>query len=242
MRPIVPLTGTLLALLLSACSSSGDRPPAAPTPTPQSTRPAPSVVASATSTATPTETSVATPTATPRGLIGFAFSATVTDVLGVADVRLVAGDTITGTFTFDPASRDASDLNPNQGYYPQHAPTGVAISLGDRDFRADVTSFPAYAIEIENDEMSLPTVRDRLRWVAGDPSLAGALAFDNLQAIFTLDDPSAVAFSNDTLPTELDSAAFSGLLFVNGVQIEEDLADFVWTVRAVVDSIDPFSP
>ena len=166
------------------------------------------------------------------------FSGNVDQVSGNPGFVIKTGDQISGSFSFDLEGIDVNASNLNQGYYHQSPPAGVEITSAGFTFRADVKSFPEYIISVENDDSSVPPTRDVFHWSAGDPNLAASLGVGNLQSNMTLQDLTARAFFDDSLPRDLDIRNFNGVLFVNATNYSASgMPVVVWSIRVKINSI-----
>jgi hypothetical protein len=123
---------------------------------------------------------------------------TVEDPDNILGGAINVGDTITGTYTYDPTTAD-SNAAPTVGDY-QHtsSPCGITVNAGGFVFRTDPSNV-RFIVEICNDH-GTPTARDNylLRSYNNLPLSNGALVE---HIAWQLDDPTATALSSEALPT-----------------------------------------
>ena len=171
-------------------------------------------------------------------LVRYDFTGQVDFLTGDPGFPVALDDAVTGTFSIDPLVKDINP-NPQQGMYPQTAPTGVEVYFASTVFRADPASFPPYRIAVLND-VAGPQIQpaDTLQWSAGDPSLASLLKVGNVQATMFLQDETAAVFANDALPARIDLHDFSqAWISLNAVNFRVNGADCLWGIHVRLDSI-----
>lgn len=78
----------------------------------------------------------------------------VDDPSGYLEGNISAGDTITGTYTYESTTPDSSPLDPIVGhYYHYSSPSGISLTVGAFDFRTDPSNVYFHVL-IVNDNQS----------------------------------------------------------------------------------------
>ena len=175
-------------------------------------------------------------------LTTFEMKGTVDLLMGTLPFAVQTGDPLSGTFSFDPRSSD-SYADPKFGHYIQAPPAQAEFALGEIQFRSDTESRSGYYIDVENDDASVLPTRDIVRWVSSDPKLSADFGVDEVQASMTLMNLDASAFTDDSLPSQLDMKDFQGNMFLSGAsQTSKAGATIFWNLRVRVDSIQRRTP
>jgi hypothetical protein len=123
---------------------------------------------------------------------------TVDDPDNILGGAINVGDTITGTYTYDPTTAD-SNAAPTVGDYDHtSSPFGITVNAGGFVFRTDPSNVE-FLIEIVNDH-GTPTATDNylLRSYNNLPLQNGVIV-EHIS--WQLDDPTCTALSSDALPT-----------------------------------------
>jgi hypothetical protein len=189
---------------------------------------------STTAPVTPTDTT--TPTAQP--LTKYQFSAKVDRKSGTPPFPINTGDTITGTFTFDPAVKDTFLLS-TQGGYVQKLPASVQVHIGSTTINADLTNWLGYTIRTNCDDTNDATSSDTFSWYVNDTVLASMYGLDYIQTSFILGDTTGKVFTSDIMPNSLNVNDFDMRnLFISGTKIIADTPNILWNLRAQITSVD----
>lgn len=114
------------------------------------------------------------------------------------------GDTITGTFRYDPLA------------IQQSAPAGVQVVIGSTTFNADLTAVNSFLSVINDDFLPLqpgetiPRKFDRFSWIIHDTNLAMQYGLVSLGVSINLFDDTGLVFDTQQLPTQLNFSDFTG--------------------------------
>jgi hypothetical protein len=129
---------------------------------------------------------------------------------------VVPGQRVSGTFSFD---RDGKDWSPgeDEGFYHSQEDHRIELQLGDLSFESDLEgSYRRYAINIKNNEASVQPVRDVFSLRALDSKLRRQLELDNVSVVIKMQDLTAQAFYDDSIPELLRLEDFKApTLFFN---------------------------
>jgi PEP-CTERM motif-containing protein len=150
-------------------------------------------------------------------LIAYDFTATVQSVdtseLTTLGISVSIGDTMTGSFAYDPANSTADGFpaNPNQGAYGFDVPpSSMSYTVGGYTFTADSTLLggypfpnPDFFVGPLNDVSGVDTLS------IGSGSKVGAR---NVETNIRLFDTTASVFSDDSLPTSYSDQDFDSSL------------------------------
>jgi hypothetical protein len=157
------------------------------------------------------------------------------------------GTPVHGEFSYDLASVDTAVSNADRGIYPQVEPYHLKFQIGDFIFfQTDPHGPNSYRVSVENDDSSVAPTRDHFQILGVDSVLAASYGIDNVHAILHLQDLTAQAVDDDSLPTDLsgfDQDAFgAGWLFLNGISHEGDIARVVFGYRFRIDAVERLLP
>jgi hypothetical protein len=163
----------------------------------------------------------------------YQFVATVDLEMGTPPFPVAVGDTVTGTFTFNPSIKDSHILS-TQGGYVQKSPATVQVKLGSITLNADLNNWLGYVITVMDNDASVSPTRDIFSWYVNDTALAVSYGLDYIQAGFSLTDFTATAFSSDAMPLDINSSNYSGgNLFISGSKGHASL----WNLRSQITSV-----
>jgi len=122
----------------------------------------------------------------------------VADYGNYLEGKIIPGDIITGTYTYDSTTPDSSPLDPVQGNYWHYAPpSGIYLTVGGFDFHTDPTNVE-FHIAIRNDIQ--PTGEDIYALVSyNNLPLSNGTPVDYIS--WQLYDSTGHALPTDALPT-----------------------------------------
>ena len=170
--------------------------------------------------------------ATPT-LTEYQFSATIDLVMATPPFPVALGDTVTGTFSYDPTVKDTA-VSPSAGAYVQKVPATVQVIIGSVTLNADLNNWLGYVIGVKDNDSSVSPTRDILSWYVNDTLLAASYGLDYIQLGFSLTDLTASVFNNAAMPDDINLRDYSnGYLFISGSKNNAGL----WNLRSKVNSI-----
>jgi hypothetical protein len=167
----------------------------------------------------------------------YQFFATITSLGGgTPPFPANIGDTVTGTFSFDPTVQD-STVSPTVGWYTQTDPASVKIEVGSVTIEADLNSY-GYGIQIF-DNTDSDITRDSIQWYITDSFLAASYGLDRIGAAFQLRDSTQTVFTSDGLPDNLDINNFDhGNLALSGSTDEDAFSTTIhWFFNSKIISV-----
>jgi len=168
----------------------------------------------------------------------FKFEAKVDNINGAIPFQMQIGDTIIGSFSFDPNIEGINTQYDYSKIYPQTSVNGeVSFTINDVVFIANIDSFPQYEIEIQNNG-GFPNECDEFIWCAGFPDIEQAFGQDNIQTWFRLIDYSGNSFQNLDMPSDLELSKFEykRMWVVASKYNELDIDD--WHFEATITSLN----
>jgi hypothetical protein len=131
-------------------------------------------------------------------LITISLSATVNyveDIGNKLEGKIIAGSTITGSYTYEPTTPDSSPSDPTQGNYWHYAsPAGIFLTIGGFNFGTNPDNVN-FLVSIGNNasEQDNYLVRSYYNLPLSNGTLVGTIDWQ-------LDDHTATALSSDALP------------------------------------------
>ncbi|QXE87482.1 hypothetical protein KP003_03510 [Geomonas nitrogeniifigens] len=146
----------------------------------------------------------------------YQFAATVEGKMGNTPFPVAIGDTVTGTFSFDPKLVDNFIL-PTQGGYFQSPPATAQVNIGSVIFNADPDDkWLGYVLRVNDNDASVAPTRDEFSWDADDSALAASFGLDRVSVTFSLTDLTATALNGDAIPTNINLDDYtSGYLYIS---------------------------
>lgn len=144
-------------------------------------------------------------------VVAYQFTATIDSYdNSIAPFTAVVGDSIYGTFKYDPIAIYLKDTSM------------VQATIGTTLFNADFNTYNS-AVYITNDLIqpllpgqSTPQKSDLFQWTVHDSKLASQYGLDDFQLVISLHDPTGIVFDNSLVPTELNLSSFSdSSIFLN---------------------------
>ncbi len=142
-------------------------------------------------------------------IVSYRFTATIESYSAEAPLAAAVGDSISGTFKYDPTA------------ISQRAPSMMQVIIGTTVFNADLIE--PNSIVITNDTVhtllsgeSTPQKSDIFSWTVNNSAFASQFGLDNFQIVISLHDPTGTVFNNSLIPSQLDLNNFSdSSIFLN---------------------------